>query len=176
VAISWGQGVKGQKATNDAATSGGKKVPPLVGKMPWLKKDGGGTGTSSPTPTSTGGRVSKFGPPVTAVAMTVPPPMLVTAVPTLGQQQQQPPPPPMPPVSSIIPPPTAIISVPPPAATGDFNYSHIPPPPLPADNKPKVGHGKYRVRAVLTPFLLSLQKRLQNHCLIDCPVSSLICY
>ena len=138
MAISWGQGVKGQKATNDAATSGGKKVPPLVGKMPWLKKDGGGTGTSSPTPTSTGGRVSKFGPPVTAVAMSVPPPMLVTAVPTLGQQQQ-PPPPPMPPVSSI--PPPAIISVPPPAATGDFNYSHIPPPPLP-DNKPKVGHGQ----------------------------------
>ncbi len=141
MAIAWGQGVKGQKATNDAATSGGKKVPPLVGKMPWLKKDGGGTGTASPTPTSTGGRVSKFGPPVTAVAMTVPPPMLVTAVPTLGQQQQQPPPPPMPPVSSILPPP-AIISVPPPSAAGDFNYSHIPPPPLPADNKPKVGHGK----------------------------------
>ena len=136
VAIAWGQGVKGQKSANDAAAAGAKKVPPLVGKMPWLKKDGGSGGSggsASPTPTTTG-RVSKFGPPVTAVAMSVPPPMLVTAVPTLGQPTPNPPPPPVPPVG-IIPPP---ISVPPPGGGVGFNYSHIPPPPLP-DNKPKVG-------------------------------------
>ena len=49
-----------------------RKTPtPMVGKMPWLKKDGPG-------------RASKFGPPVSGVTSAVPPPTQVTAPLTLG--------------------------------------------------------------------------------------------
>ncbi len=93
--ISWGQGVKKQL---DIPLPGGKKTTPIVGKMPWLKKDTG--------------RASKFGPPISGLAASVPPPTLVTAVPTLGQ----PAPPPVPSAPMVQPP-----SVHPPASGNASN-------------------------------------------------------
>jgi len=73
VAIAWGQGVKKTPEPQPPP----KKNTPLVGKMPWLKK-------GEPEPTVNGsGRRSKFGPPVGT--NNIPPPSLVTQVPTLGQ-------------------------------------------------------------------------------------------
>lgn len=81
VAISWGQGIK--KTPEPQLPP--KKNTPLVGKMPWLKR-GDSNGPEQP-PVNGSGRRSKFGPPVSGGS--IPPPSLVTQVPTLGQQQGQ---------------------------------------------------------------------------------------
>ena len=91
--IAWGQGVKKQL---DIPLPGAKKTTPIVGKMPWLKKETG--------------RASKFGPPISGMAASVPPPTLVTAVPTLGQ----PAPPPVPSLPMSLPP-----SIPPPSSSSN---------------------------------------------------------
>lgn len=79
VAIAWGQGIK--KTPEPQLPP--KKSAPLVGKMPWLKR--GDPNGQEPVQNGSGRR-SKFGPPVTAAQ--IPPPSLVTQVPTLGQQGQ----------------------------------------------------------------------------------------
>jgi len=81
VAISWGQGIK--KTPEPQLPP--KKNNPMVGKMPWLKR-GDSNGPEQP-PVNGRERRSKFGPPVSSNS--IPPPSLVTQVPTLGQQQGQ---------------------------------------------------------------------------------------
>jgi len=81
VAISWGQGIK--KTPEPQLPP--KKATAMVGKMPWLKR-GDSNGPEQAAVNGSGRqRQSKFGPPVT----NIPPPSLVTQVPTLGQQQGQ---------------------------------------------------------------------------------------
>lgn len=88
VNISWGQGVGiGRASAERESKSGGIKVAPIVGKMPWVK---GTVGTNGP-------RKSKFGPPVEGA---IPPPSMLTSQPTLvsgtepqAQQQDWAPPP-----------------------------------------------------------------------------------
>merc|ERR1711892_1386050 len=76
VSIGWGQGIK--KTPEPQLPP--KKNAPLVGKMPWLKR---GDPNGQEPAVNGSGRRSKFGPPVSA---SIPPPSLVTQVPTLGQQ------------------------------------------------------------------------------------------
>jgi len=74
VAISWGQGLsRGRASAEPESKTGGIKVAPIVGKMPWVK---GTVGTN-------GARKSKFGPPVEG---TIPPPQL-TSQPMLAPGQ-----------------------------------------------------------------------------------------
>ena len=123
VTIAWGQGVKKLAKAPQPA----KKAVPIVSKMPWLKRGGSAEYGSGDTGGGAGGRVSKFGPPITAgVNMAVPPPTLVTQVPTLGTSSPAiavPPPPGMAPPPA--PPPKPRIDRNPRPQSGDYVFTHL---------------------------------------------------
>ena len=140
VTITWGQGVNKLAKVPQPAN----KAVPIIGKMPWLKRGGSAEYGSGDTGGGAGGRVSKFGPPITAgVNMAIPPPTLVTQVPTLGTSSPAiavPLPPGMAPPSA--PPPKPRIDRNPSPQSGDMNamlaaaqrhmqqrFSGVPPPP-----------------------------------------------
>jgi len=135
VNISWGQGVK--KQAEQSAQPARKSATPMVGKMPWLKGNSSGS-------TTTTGRTSKFGPPVsqgTGIVPVVPPPQLVTAPVILGGSNDASnvplppmPPPPKDPPNFNTPPPNMMGMAKPPLP----NVPKLPnlPPKIPRNPKP----------------------------------------
>ena len=144
LSMSWGQGIK---AKLDIPLPNSKKAP-IVGKMPWLKKDG---------------RASKFGPPVTNAVAAVPPPTLVTTQPKLGTGVQDTS---LPNLPTSAPPPTTPTFKPsqtstPTNAVSGFGFdTSRPPPPLP--NKSKVDRNPKPAESVnMAAMLAAAQKHMQ---------------
>lgn len=152
--FSWGQG--GKKQAEQAAQPTRKSATPMVGKMPWLK------GNSSST-TTTSGRTSKFGPPVsqgTGIVPVVPPPQLVTAPVILGGSNNDAsnvPLPPMPPIPKDPPPKNApMYNTPPP------NMMSQPRPPLP-NLPPKIPRNPKPTSQVdVNAMLLAAKQHMQQ--------------